>query len=240
MALSYPSTLSETSHPAIAFKSSIGDMIMLPIPTSLEFADSATYDDAELGYKGKKALGTMENTQNSNIISAGFSLAKGVMSDIFNRDNQAAFAANAMSTLALGGEGTGKAIGIATGTALNKNITSEFTGVGTREFSFSFNMMPYSQADAVSIKNIVFAFRKGIYPESTDYALKYPPKWTIAFLQCGEYIPKISETYLRDVSTTYNSNTNMWRSDGAPLDTTLSLTFKETKALTLKEIQELG
>jgi hypothetical protein len=239
MALSYPSTLAETSHPAISFKSSIGDMIFLPIPTSLEFADSATYDDAELGYTGKKALGTMETANSGGFFSGLGTLAKGIYNDITTTGAGSAAAAYTQLN-PLMPESLGKATGIATGTTLNKNITSEFTGVGTREFSFSFNMMPYSQADAISIKNIVFAFRKGIYPEGNDFALKYPPKWTIAFLQCGEYIPKIAETYLRDVSTTYNSNTNMWRSDGAPLDTTLSLTFKETKALTLKEIQELG
>lgn len=238
MALSYPSTLTETSHPAISFKSSTGDMIFLPIPTSLEFADSATYDDAELGFRGKQAMNTMEGAASGGLLGAIGSFAKGIMSSM-DSTSAGVLASKAVGMVPGSGE-AGKAVGIATGTTLNKNITSEFTGVGTRSFSFSFNMMPYSQADAVSIKNIVFAFRSGLYPDGNDFALKYPPKWKISFLQCGEYIPKIAETYLKDVSTTYNSNTNMWRSDGAPLDTTLSLTFTETKALTLKEIKELG
>lgn len=228
--LQYPSNLQSTSHPAIKFSSTGGASIHLPVPTSLEFADNAVYNDAELGYRGKKTLDTVGSGGGGGggILGRASSLVKGIIggaaSDIIESAPQA----------------TAAAMSIATGNALNKNVTSEFTGVGTRGFTFSFNMMPYSAADAASIKNIVFAFRSGLYPDGNDFALKYPPKWKISFINCGEYIPKIAECYLEDVRTTYNSSTNMWRSDGAPLETQIALTFKETKALTLKEIKELG
>lgn len=233
--LQYPSNLQSTSHPAIKFSSAGGDSIHLPIPASLEFSDSATYDDAELGYRGKKTLNTMQSG-GGGLLSRASSFAKGIYDDITGGGIATGLAQNSL----IGTEGMKTAVGIATGTALNKNITSEFTGVGTRRFTFAFNMMPYSQSDASMIKGIVFAFRKGIYPDGNDFSLKYPPKWKISFINCGTYIPKIAECYLEDVQTTYNSSTNMWRSDGAPLETTLSVAFKETKALTLKEITELG
>lgn len=228
--LQYPSTLQSTAHPAIRFSSSSGESVYLPVPSSLEFADNAVYNDAELGYKGKKTLDTFASNSGGGggLLGRASSLVKGIIggaaSDMIESAPQA----------------TSAAMGIATGNALNKNITSEFTGVGTRGFNFTFNMMPYSQADAASIKSIVFAFRSGLYPDGNDFALKYPPKWKISFINCGEYIPKIAECYLEDVRTTYNSSTNMWRSDGAPLETQIALTFKEIKALTLKEIRELG
>ena len=232
--LQYPSNLQSTSHPAIKFSSTGGASIHLPVPTSLEFADSATYNDAELGFRGKKTLDTAQAVSGGG--GSFSSLAGGILNDITG----GGVALGLAQASPFGTEGMKTAIGVATGTTLNKNITSEFTGVGTRGFSFSFNMMPYSQADASMIKNIVFEFRKGIYPEGNDFSLKYPPKWKISFINCGAYIPKIAECYLEDVQTTYNSSTNMWRSDGAPLETQIALTFKETKALTLKEITELG
>lgn len=232
--LQYPSNLQSTSHPAIKFSSTGGDSIYLPVPTSLEFADSATYNDAELGYRGKKTLDSAQTASGGG--GSLSSLAGGILNDITG----GGIALGLAQASPFGTEGMKSAVGIATGTTLNKNITSEFTGVGTRGFSFSFNMMPYSQSDASMIKGIVFAFRKGIYPDGNDFSLKYPPKWNISFVNCGSYIPKIAECYLEDVQTAYNSNTNMWRSDGAPLETSISLTFKETKALTLKEIEALG
>lgn len=234
--LQYPSDLQTMPYPAIRFTSTGGASIYLPAPGSLEFEDAAVYDDAELGYKGKKTLDTAEALSGGGggMFSRGMSIAKGVLGDIFDSTNIKAGAASMIPGAA------GTAAGIASGTVLNKNITSEFTGVGTRGFSFSFNMIPYNEADAKAIKDIVFTFRKGIYPEGTDFALKYPPKWKIEFTNTNSYIPGIGETYLERVSTSYNSTSSIWRSDGAPLETSITVTFKETKAYTLKEIEKLG
>ena len=54
-----------------------------------------------------------------------------------------------------------------------------------------------------------------------------------------EHIPKIFECYLKDMTSTYNAGSNSWRVDGSPLESDLTLTFVETRALTLDDIIKL-
>ena len=92
-------------------------------------------------------------------------------------------------------------------------------------------------------------FRRGLYPEADVRGLRvsYPPTWNINFLGAGgslsfseiNHIPKIYETYLTSFNSTYNASANMWHADGAPLECDISVSFTETRSLTLKDIMSL-
>jgi len=244
MTYGFPSDRAKlSSRPFIKFscKGAAAATIVLPIPGSLQFGDGATYNNSELGFLGGSITDIASAASGAGSFKGGGEAALKQIGNIFN--NVAGGIAKApISSLIQGvtaltgaNESIQSAISIGTGTTLNKNINTEFTATNTRVFTFAFQLIPSSTTEATAIKNIVEAFRKNLYPEGGEFQLKYPPKWTIEFRKGGSGdvitdIPKIGQTYLTEVSTTFNSTANMWRDDGSPIETSIQLQFMETRA----------
>lgn len=230
----------DMNRPVIIFKNITNldkndEHIVFPIPQSIQFSDSAAYNNSELGFSGSLVLNSIKNSGDQSVIKGAVEQAKAAVP----RDLQA-LAGIAGSNL-LGGE-LRSAVGVATGTTLNKNIVTEFSGVATRQYSFQFKLISNSQQEADIIRNIVSLFRKGMYPKGTSLQLKYPPTWYINFKKDGQdidYLPKAFETYLTSLSTTYNSSLNLFHKDGSPVETDIQLSFIESRALTLDDIESL-
>ena len=240
----FPSELqsSSSTRPMIRFQclGESADIIYLPVPEGLQFSDTATYNDTELGFLGSQ-LSNMAGALSGN----GGSLSDVGKNALKNLPKDAGGILQAVSSAIPMGEDLKSAVGIATGTTLNKNITSEFTAVGTRGYSFQFQMIPKNDSEANTIKDIVRAFRLGLYPKGNQYQLKYPPKLKIQIVTSptgtsdSSYLPKIYDTYMTSFSSTYNQSGNMWYTNGAPLETTIALSFSETRALTREDIEQL-
>lgn len=247
MALNFPED-AHASRPYVFFQCTArnSEVIALPIPGSLQFSDGATYNNTELGFLGG-SLANIASTVSSQGLS-GESIKTALANEFTtakNAYNNASIGGMIQGITAMTGanEGLQSAISIGTGTTVNKNITTEFTSTNTRVFSFQFQLIPRTSSESTKIKNIVKTFREGLYPEAVGFQLKYPPKWKIAFKTSGssslDHLPKIGETYLTEVNTTYNGSTNMWRDDGSPLETTIQVSFMETKAYTYETIKSL-
>jgi hypothetical protein len=214
--------------------------IYLPAPESIQFRDSAAYNDTELGFKGAQIANGA-----SALSGNGGSMLDGLKNLVGSIPTSMRGLVGAAANILPMSEETRTAVGIGSGTTLNKNIATEFTQVGTRTFSFEFLLVPTSETEATIINDIVKTFRENLYPSGTAYQLKYPPKWKIQFVTQPngssdlEYLPKIyKETYLESFESSYNSLGNIWRTNSAPLDTTISVTFLESKALTKEDIQD--
>jgi hypothetical protein len=212
--------------------------VWLPVPLNLQFADAATYNDAELNAAGMIG-GALSAAATGGIAGASNYLGN-LKGSIPNSLSELGQLASSMAPL---NENVKSAISIGLGTTLNKNITSEFTGMATRRFQFAFKFMAKSKSESEMIRNISRAFRIGLYAEGNTLQLKYPPTWSINFLDGNgsvlEYIPKIYECYLETLNVSYNQSANVWFSDGAPLECDLSLSFIETRALTAEDIRSL-
>lgn len=224
-----------TSRPVIVFQCVGGPQIVLPAPGSLEFSDAATYNDTELGIRGG-----MVAQAASGITTGGLGLdnLKGIGGNAID-SIKSAVTGNSIGGIMQGissmipglGDNYKSAISIGTGTTVNKNITTEFTSTNTRAYGFSFQLIPQNERDNETIRRIVLSFRENLYPEGNNFQLKYPPKWTISY-GFLKNLPEIGEVYLREVNTSYNSSANMWRADGTPFETSIQLSFMETKAHT--------
>lgn len=216
--------------------------IYLPMPVGLDFSDGASYNDAELGVSGTTSLNSVKALK-SGVGGITKSIKKlGSEAGIDNLVKQVGGAAGATGLSALP-ESVAQGVGVGLGTQVNKNITTEFTGVSTRAYSFQYKMVASSQSEAETISLITKALRLGMYPEKdSEFILKYPPTWTIRFLKGGndlKHIPKIFECYLTDVKTTFNQSAASFFKDGAPVEVDLSFSFKETRALTADDIIKL-
>lgn len=212
--------------------------VWLPVPLNLQFADAATYNDAELNAAGM--IGGALSAARSGGITGASNYLGNLKGSIPNSLPELGQLAASMAPL---DESVKSAISIGLGTTLNKNITTEFTGMATRRFQFAFKFMAKSKSESEMIRNISRAFRIGLYAEGNTLQLKYPPTWSINFLDGNgsvlEYIPKIYECYLETLNVSYNQSANVWFSDGAPLECDLSLSFIETRALTAEDIRSL-
>lgn len=220
--------------------------IAFPIPQGLEFSDGASYDDNTLGILGsgiidtaKSAIATANSGGNvADVISNSIDSLKknfvptSIESGLFT-------AANAIGGMS---DTFKSSLGIAMKMTVNRHVTTEFTGIGTRNYGFKFKMIGSSRQESDMIRDICETFRDGLYPDGDALALRYPPTWTIRFMLKNsdiEYIPKIWECYLTSVNVSYNGTAALWHDDGSPIECDITVSFKETRALTHKDIQEL-
>jgi len=229
-----------------------GQSVTLPCPAGFGVTDGASYNDAELSFLGNIAFNQITNLRQGGVTFDTANQGFSNFLDQFSKENIPVslkdFAA-AQLNIGVGKlantNGMGKGVAVGVGALLNKNITTEFTGVGTRSFSFQYKLVPSSQAEGAVIGNITRFLRQGIYPSKSAAAsvLKYPPRWQITFRtkingSTLTSIPRIAECYLESFQTTYNGS-NSFHTDGVPVDTDISLSFKEFRALTVEDINDL-
>lgn len=217
--------------------------IYLPMPNGVSFSDGGSYDAMDLG--GIAAGGGMD---------ALSSLMQGNVGDASN----SLLATGKQQLNSLTGA-RGKAIlasilpGVDRDTAMfaqkkisPPNQNTSFKGNKMRSFSFKFTLIANSDRDTTAIRDIQRTFRRYTYAGSSDntpnVVLDYPPVWKIKFLE-GErenpYLPKIFSCYLEDFQCTFNAEANIFRYDGSPFSVDCQLSFKETRVLTRKDIDDL-
>ena len=259
-ALVYPNELRSAKRPMMELKcftpNDNGEFVVyVPIPLNVGFDDGASYNDAELGIFGGLAMAAARNVTNGAQSGGLEGALKGALQTgqgAYNKALDSGMAANTTKGLISGiinasgvaSEGIQSGVSIGMGARLNKNITTEFTGVGTREFSFAFKFIAKSQSESQTINNIVKGFRSNLYPIGNFVSLKYPPTWRIRFIDGinGDdikYLPKIFECYLTGLTTNFNASANIWHSDGSPIETDITIGFKESRALTYDDIKLL-
>lgn len=220
--------------------------IYLPIPPGLTFSDSMSYSSLDLGILGSirdDTLKAMNKAKGiSGVIGAGIGGLAGSLVRKAKTLNAAAVASIAARNFRQ--DGIANTIDFSAKQVVAPNTNTAFQNSGVRSFGFSFKMMPKSQNEAETITAIIKTFRENMYPKGTDVMLSYPPIWSIKFYdgsgrETGK-IPKIYQSYLTGMTATYNGSTNMFHTDGSPVETDVAIQFQETKALTLSDIVVLS
>jgi len=249
--LVFPDELRGAKRPMMELKCSASNdnsefVVYVPIPSNVSFDDGASYNETELGIIGGL---TMAAARNVSTGAKTGGLAGAIAGAV--KTGTGAFEKASMKDLIAGAIGAAPVdsevktgVGIGMGTTLNKNVTTEFTGMGVRSFTFAFKFIAKSQKESQIIANIVKGFRSNLYPVGNFISLKYPPTWTIRFLDgvTGDdisYLPKIFECYLKGLTTDFNPSANIWHGDNAPLETDITVAFIESRALTYDDIKLL-
>jgi len=110
-----------------------------------------------------------------------------------------------------------------------------FEGIDFRTFNMSFTLTPYSREEATQIKNIIQTFRKNAAPRIASGGVGFffvPPSiFEVTFMYNGAENPninKLKRCVLTDVNVNYAPN-GTWSThdDGSPVQTSLTLSFKE-------------
>jgi hypothetical protein len=254
--LIYPVELRGTNRPMMRMKcvkpntsnrkSLVPIDIYVPIPVGITFEDGASYNDAELGILGGLAMNAARNINAGasggleGALAGALKTGQDALGSVTTRD----IVAGIVAKIPGGDNGIKSGVAIGMGTTLNKNVTTEFTGVGVRSFSFSFKFVSKSEEETNVIKNIIETFRSNLYPVGNFISLQYPPTWNIQFLngvsgQDIPYLPKIFECYLKGLSSNFNPSANVWRRGGSPIETDVTVQFIESRALTYEDIKSL-
>lgn len=197
--------------------------IHLFMPQGVASADGASYGSTNLGLAGaaKAASGSDEIT-GSDVIGQVTKAAKG-----------------------LGGitGASGQIAELESGVIVNPYTTMTFDGTVLRSFAFAFKLVPESAAESVTARDIENIFRKYLYPKDLGAgSLEYPPTWKVKFMNgesVNKYMPRIIDTYLINMTATYNSTGNSFHknSDGAaPVEIDVALTFQEVRAITRDDL----
>jgi hypothetical protein len=120
-----------------------------------------------------------------------------------------------------------------------------FEGIDFRTFSMSFTLTPFSRAEAAEITNIIKTFRKNAAPKITTGGAGFfmiPPSiFQIQFLYNNAENPninKVKKCVLMDVNVNYAPN-GTWSThdDGSPVQTSLTLSFKEIELVDRTDVE---
>lgn len=225
--LTFPSSLRAKADDGDAYVSFIldkntspdtGKSVNLYLPMGISVADNISYNSIDLGFDKARQAFQSDQLAQEDILAR-------VIKEAAGNSNEA-----------VAGFVAGRSIEARL--AVNPFTSVAFEGTGIRSFDFEFNMIPESAEESKTINEIENFFRKYMYPEAAggegNLSLKYPPLFEIKFYVNGEeskYLPKIYNSYLTSLTTTFNSSTNAYHANGAPVETKITLSFQESKAL---------
>jgi len=237
-----------------------GGAIRMFIPNGLQFSDNVTYSDADLGAIGAAAA-AIAGGGSIGGYGGDPRYQEGGLNTLF-KTAAAKFGPEALGGLI--GKATGRSgilgaavgslvdttkiqqgVSLATQRAINPNTKALLERVGIRQFNFQFTMIPTSSAEAEAIREIVKIFRESMYPEVEPIAnlpafLRYPNSWKVEVRPNGrpgsEYNVKFKDSFLTSASVSYNPTSTSYFKDGSPVETVLSLAFKEKEALSREDI----
>jgi|TARA_R110002050_G_scaffold74934_2_gene160709 hypothetical protein len=229
-----------------------GDKIALYLPSAIQIQDTVSYENMELGLIGGAVLeGASAGTGAAagalaavaGEVGAAFNVLSG-KGEGLSRDAAGLLAGKGAAKF-LGNTGAPGAVRSATGVTTNPNIRALFKQVPLRTFSFTFALIPTSQAEAIEIEKIIKKFRTELYPENLEaggihVGYRFPNRFLIKVKYKNTEIPgiKFLPVYLQSFNATYNSNGMGMHADGRFQGANISLTFTESRAMAKGDVRE--
>ena len=221
--------------------------IAMYMPATVTTGHTAQYTDTEIGFLTKGAIDAYEKFAVGNM--------RGGFNEISNLDQDLASALEAMMLTTVGAlpgfGGVKAAAEMRSGVVLSDRMELAFKGIDKRTFQYEFKMNPKSEEEAKEIRNIVNAFKFNMLPEfegsdSAGRALIVPNTFDIQYMWNGaenHFLHKISTCVLESMNVTYGGDRYKTHAgingDGAPpIETSLSLTFKELDLITREKAVE--
>ena len=220
-------------------------VISLYMPDTLIAGYESHYDNPTL----QDALGTKIQALRA-LAQTGSQLSKddagGLKNQLSSDPSVIAAAAAAVGavTSKFGGDSNqlSKLVLQAQGYAINPQVQFVYTGISLRHFSLSFTFTPKSLDESESVDNIVSMFKYHFSPslqagaetQSASMFLIPPALFNVNFMISGvenRYLPKYGDCVLENMEVNYAPNGFASFDNGAPVQTTLSLSFRETQII---------
>ena len=225
--------------------------IALYMPPTVSVTYTANYTDTEIGAGAVAAQDVYKGWQESGM-QGGFNA---LMSDKTTKAIIEGLTKAALTTVGNvpGFQGTRELYEMQQGYIMTNRMELAFKGLPKRGFQYTFKMIPKSEQEAEEVKNIVTAFKLNMLPEMegskgkgfTGKNLTIPNTFDIKYMYVGienQYLHKISTCVLESMNITYGGDrykTFEGNEVGAPpVETTITLNFKEMELITKNRAEE--
>jgi hypothetical protein len=243
--------------------------ITLYMPPSVKVSYKSNYKDEEIGFVAsgaaasassaidafKSAGGGMEGAKAAGI-AGGKAAAEGAA---------AALADKAMKLVDTFAPGASALAQISAGAILGSKMELLFSGVGRRDFSFTFNFIPKSEQEARTVYDIVQTFKEHMLPEylaemnlgkklgkfkfGQGRILKIPDTFDIMYFfhnNENPFLNRISTCYLTSMDVDYGGDkyvtyepTKLGNREGPPPQrTSITLAFSEIETITRERAKQ--
>lgn len=130
------------------------------------------------------------------------------------------------------------------GLAVNPQQQLLFDGIDFRSYQMAFTFTPYSQQEANDVRKIVQLFRTHAAPQiitgGAGMFFVPPSTFNLQFILNNSenpYITRVAESVITGIDVNYAPNGWSTHSDGSPVQTTLTMNFKEIDLIDRKKIQ---
>jgi len=230
--------------------------INLYVPDTVQVSYGAIYNDQSL----VDALGTpyFLAQAGSSVINAAENLLEGGTPSVANILNaagndpyvrQVAGTLLGKAGLVADGQAVSQLLNRGIGQAVNPQMQVLFQSVDFRTFSFDFTFTPYSAEEALAIEKIIYEFKYASAPEINKNGVfgtqgmffKVPDMFDIKFFYDGKEnrkVHRITRCVLQNISVDYAPIGWATYDGGEPVQTKLSLQFKEIEIVDKTRIFE--
>ena len=237
------STIKLTRAPTRRLKTGIA----LFMPASVQTTYTANYTDTEIGGGTEDALNAFNAAVGSKFdrsVEAFFA-----MEEAFIEGAEKLLLSTA-STIVPGLAGVREAAFAKQGAVISDRMELAFKGINKRQFQYTFKMIPRSQEEAEEIRKIIFVFKNNMLPEfvggnRAGRRLRVPNTFDIQYMYNGrknDFLHHISTCVLESMNVSYGGDrykTFQGQEDGAPpVETSITLNFKEMELITRERINE--
>lgn len=190
--------------------------IFLYTPETMYFNYGVSYDDS------------------TSLLSAGAGMLKPIVEKLTG--SKAGPMSNAITSMVSTGIQSGAAsLGMSKlGYAVNPQLQMLFKGIGFREYQMAFVFTPYSKQETDQVNKIIKMFRTHAAPKIVTGAAGMffipPSSFDIDFMFNGKTnknLNRVTESVITNIDVNYSPNGWSTYDDGAPVQTTLTIQFKE-------------
>ncbi len=220
--------------------------IAMYMPQSVQVTYGAQYQDTQIGAVTESALNTF-NEFVSGRLGGGLDELKKVGTDV--ADQLQLFLLGAVGIIP-GLGGLREVSEMKSGNVIADRLELAFKGINKRNFQYTFKMTPKDRREVEMIRKIIFAFKSNMMPEFQGgnrggRRLLVPNTFDIAYMYTGNqnlHLHNISTCVLENMNVTYGGDRyRTFEADGEgaqPVETTMTLNFKEMELITRERIFE--
>ena len=222
--------------------------IAMYMPPSVNVSYAANYVDTEIGAFSVGAGAAIKEFNRTGKLAAGATAFLDTVPDEL-KNVAARQILGAIGSIIPGTQGLEEVAGMATGQIIADRMELAFKGLPKRGFQYTFKMIPKSEQEAEEIRKIVFTFKANMLPEiregTAGRGMTVPNTFDIRYMYMNtdnDFLHKISTCVLESMNVTYGGDryrTFPDAGDGTPpVETTMTLNFKELELITKERVYE--
>ena len=221
--------------------------IAMYMPAQVQVTYGTKYNDTEISPFAAAAGEAITNAMGGMGLSDNYNQVVGKISEGLKKKG----VLMGLSVLdGIGISGAREALEIASGEIIADRMELAFKGVDRRSFQYTFKMIPRNSREADEIRKIVFAFKSNMLPEliggKDRDTMRVPNTFNIQYMYQGkenDFIHRVSECFLENVQVSYGGDRYKTfephdDSGAPPVETSITLAFKEIEIMTKERIFE--